>query len=148
MQECFSLKSKGIYESQEEFLSQCTILLQSSLDDNNMQIYLTAVEVVSVFIKKVANSEAVLDALPSLLQTVVLRTTDTNTRIRKRSVDVVNQIWEVQLNKKSNENASQIVANVLCDPLLNEKAIIGRLGLFIKKALLIESKEDISKKPL
>jgi hypothetical protein len=60
-----------------------------------MQIYLTAVEVVSVFIKKVANSEAVLDALPSLLQTVVLRTTDTNTRIRKRSVDVVNQIWEV-----------------------------------------------------
>ena len=37
---------------------------------------------------------------------------------------------------------------MLCDPSLNEKAIIGRLGLFIKKALLIESKEDISKKPL
>jgi hypothetical protein len=31
-----------------------------------------------------------------------------------------------------------MIANVLCDPALNEKAIIGRLGLFIKKALLIE----------
>jgi hypothetical protein len=40
------------------------------------------------------------------------------------------------------------VANVLCDQSLNEKAIIGRLGLLIKKALLIESKEDMSKKPL
>jgi len=71
-----------------------------------MQIYLTAVEVAAIFIKKVANTEAVLDALPSLIQALVLRTTDTNTRIRKRSVDVVNQIWEIQLNKKSNENAS------------------------------------------
>jgi len=35
----------------------------------------------------------------------------------------------------------------LFDPTLNEKAIIGRLGLFIKKAISIESKEDISKKP-
>ena len=55
-----------------------------------MQIYLIAVDVASVFIKKVANTEAVLDALPSLLQALVLRTTDTNTRIRKRSVDVIN----------------------------------------------------------
>lgn len=55
-----------------------------------MQIYLTAVEVAAIFIKKVANTEAVLDALPSLIQALVLRATDTNTRIRKRSVDVVN----------------------------------------------------------
>lgn len=84
------MKSKGILEHEEEFLGQCTILLQSSLDDNNMQIYLTAVEVAAIFIKKVANTEAVLDALPSLIQALVLRATDTNTRIRKRSVDVVN----------------------------------------------------------
>ena len=41
-----------------------------------------------------------------------------------------------------------MVAKVLCDPALSEKAIVGRLGLFIKKALLIESSQDISKKPL
>jgi hypothetical protein len=67
MQECFSLQSKGMLEQDEEFLNQCTILLQTSLDDNNMQIYLIAVDVAAVFVKKVANTEAVLDALPSLL---------------------------------------------------------------------------------
>lgn len=41
-----------------------------------------------------------------------------------------------------------MIAQVLTDPALNEKAIIGRLGLFIKKAILIESSQDINKKPL
>lgn len=41
-----------------------------------------------------------------------------------------------------------MVANVLCDAALQEKAIVGRIGLFIKKALLIDSAQDISKKPL
>lgn len=89
-----------------------------------------------------------MDALPSLLQSVACRTTDTNTRIRKRSVEVIFQVWDIQLNKKSTLSASQIIANVLCDPTLNEKAIIGRLGLFIKKTLLIESTQDLSKKPI
>lgn len=52
---------------------------------------------------------------------------------------MINQVWDITLNKKSSQSASQMTANVLTDPLLNEKAIIGRLGLFIKKALLIES---------
>ena len=52
------------------------------------------------------------------------------------------------MNKKSNISSSQMVANVLMDSSLGEKAIIGRLGLFIKKALLIESSQDLSKKPL
>lgn len=34
----------------------------------------------------------------------------------------------------------------MTDP--SEKAIVGRLGLFIKKAALIESSEDLSQKPL
>ena len=40
------------------------------------------------------------------------------------------------------------MATVLTDSNLNEKAIVGRLGLFIKKALLIEGGEDLSKKPM
>jgi hypothetical protein len=31
---------------------------------------------------------------------------------------------------------------------LNEKAIAGRLGLFIKKIIHIEDKEDINNKPI
>ena len=84
--------------------------------------------------------------MPNLIQTVVLRTTDTNTRVRKRSIDVINQLWEITLNRKANLSASQMVANCLCDAQLSEKAIVGRLGLFIKKAMLIESADDMSKK--
>ena len=91
-----------ILDDEEEFLTQCVILLQTSLDENNIQIYLIAVEVLSLFVAKVQTSEALLDALQNLIQTVVSRTTDTNTRVRKRSVDVINQIWEIQLNKKAN----------------------------------------------
>lgn len=39
-----------------------------------------------------------------------------------------------------------MVANCLCDAQLGEKAIVGRLGLFIKRAMLIESADDLSKK--
>ena len=41
-----------------------------------------------------------------------------------------------------------MIAAVLCDSNLSEKAIVGRLGLFIKKALLIENAEDLNKKPM
>ena len=78
-----------------------------------------------------------------------MHTTDTNTRVRKRSVEVINQVWDISpLNRKASQTSSQIIANVLTDAGLNEKAIIGRLGLFIKKAILIEKSADLSKKPL
>lgn len=35
---------------------------------------------------------------------------------------------------------------MLCDPQLQEKAIVGRLSLFIKKALMIESGEELTKR--
>lgn len=37
---------------------------------------------------------------------------------------------------------------MLCDTNLGDKAIVGRLGLFIKRAALIECAEDLSKRPL
>ena len=115
MSELFALDTGDCLEGEEEFLNECSILLQTSLNENNIQIYLIAVEVVLLFILKVASSEAVLDAFPSFLSTVVQRTTDTNTRVRKRSVEVINQVWDITLNKKSNISASQHIANVLMD---------------------------------
>lgn len=51
MQECFNLDVKdSLAVGEEDFLNQCSILLQTSLDENNIQIYLIAVEVVSAFI--------------------------------------------------------------------------------------------------
>jgi hypothetical protein len=47
------------------------------------------------------------------------------------------------------DSVPQIIAEVICDSTLQERAIIGRLGLFIKRCSNIENSlnEDISKKP-
>jgi hypothetical protein len=57
-------------------------------------------------------------------------------------------VWDISLNKKASLTSSQIIANVITDQSLNEKAIVGRLGLFIKKAILLETAQDLNKKPL
>ena len=51
-------------------------------------------QVASVFLPKTLEFEIVMDSLPSLVKSIVLHTTDTNTRVRKKSVDLINQIWE------------------------------------------------------
>ena len=70
------------------------MILRSCLEENNIQIYLVGVQTASIFLQKALNNEIVLDALPTLLRAVILRTTDTNTRVRKKSIDLVNQIWD------------------------------------------------------
>ena len=39
-----------------------------------------------------------------------------------------------------------MIAGVLCDAQLHEKAIVGRLSLFIKKSMMIESGEELNKR--
>jgi hypothetical protein len=45
--------------------------------------------------------EVVADSISGIVKAVVLKTTDTNTRVRKRSVELINQIWEGVVHKKS-----------------------------------------------
>jgi len=90
MQECFNLELGEALNNEDEFLSECTTLLQTALDDNNIQIYLIAVEVILQFIQKLSTTEVVYDCLQNIIQSLVLHTTDTNTRVRKRSVEVIN----------------------------------------------------------
>lgn len=59
-----------------------------------MTIYLQAIQVGSIFFAKALVSEVVQGSLQSLIQPIILRTNDTNTRIRKKSVDLVYQIWD------------------------------------------------------
>ena len=42
----------------------------------------------------------------------------------------------------------QIIAQVICDPQNGEKAIIGWLGLFIKRASSVDGAKDLATKPL
>jgi hypothetical protein len=77
------------------------MLLKQSLEENNIQIYLIAVESASIFLTKAIEFEVVVDSISGIVKAVVLRTTDTNTRVRKRSVELINQIWDGQIHKKS-----------------------------------------------
>jgi len=78
-----------------------------------------------------------------------LRTTDTNTRIRKKSVDIIYQVWdfkviqpkakevfgkEAGIPSNSQDSVSTMMANIITNTNLGEKSIIGRLGLLIKRA--------------
>jgi hypothetical protein len=42
----------------------------------------------------------------------------------------------------------QVIAQVICEPQHGEKAIVGRLGLFIKRAQEINGCKDLLNKPL
>lgn len=77
----------------DDFLQNATVLLKSTLEDNNLNLYMQAVDVAFAFFKKALHTEAVQGALPALIRPVVLRTTDTNTRVRKRSVELLLQVW-------------------------------------------------------
>ena len=156
MLECFENASQLEIASYEGFVTECTILLKDSLETNNMTVYMVAIQVASVFLEKTLHLETVKEALQSYIKAIVLHTTDTNTRVRKKSIDLINQLWSFEVNKSSaginggkgseELSTSALIASVLMDSTLNEKAIVGRLGLFIKKTLLIESIEDLNKK--
>lgn len=160
MQEIYEMVSFSVLKEQADFIGECVKIIKQCLDENNIQIYLVAIQVASVFLAKTLNVEVVTESLPSLLKSVVLRTTDTNTRVRKKSIDLVFQIWDHNTNKagatgsiqpsgtklENEHSISVTIANVLCEPSLHDKAIVGRLSLFIKKAMMVESGEDLNKK--
>lgn len=87
------LESTHAKKLSEEFLSNSTVLLKSALEDNNMNMYLQALDVAALLFTKALYTDIVIGTLPSLVKPIILRTTDTNTRIKKRSVEVINQIW-------------------------------------------------------
>ena len=89
MQETYEIVSAKLLHQKPDFIAQCLAILKQCLDENNIQIYLVAIQVTSIFLTKVLYVELVMESLPGLIKSVVLRTTDTNTRVRKKSIDVV-----------------------------------------------------------
>lgn len=139
--------------TEPELLNTIVSLLKGCLDANNMTIYLVAVDATHYFFLKTLANPIVMTNLESLIEPIIMRTTDTNTRVRKKSVDLVFQVWntkpkgQAEMNaifgskeQASNqsapkiENIGSIMASVICNPDIGEKSIIGRLGLFIKRA--------------
>jgi hypothetical protein len=58
----------------------------------------------------------------------MLKSTDTNTRVRKKSIDLVNQIWDSNATsnavaviksggkQRDHDSISLMIADVICDP--------------------------------
>lgn len=79
---------------EDKFLQTCLILLKTGLEENNMATYLLSVDATSIFFAQTLSSDTVHGSLQSMVTPIILRTTDTNTRIRKKSVDLIYQIWD------------------------------------------------------
>ena len=50
--------------------------------------------------------------------------------------------------EKRKDHISALIGEVICDPMHGEKAIIGRLGLLIKRGSKVEGGKDLLDKPL
>ena len=95
------------------------MLLKACLEENNLNLYIMAVDVSGVLFAKAISHEVVLGSLPSLIKAVVLKTTDVNTRVRKHSVDLINQLWNVSMQTGEagkKDSISGMIAEVLVDP--------------------------------
>lgn len=60
------------------------------MEENNISVYLFALEVTNLFFQKAINTEVVMGSVSSLIKAIVMKTADTNTRVRKKSVDLIN----------------------------------------------------------
>lgn len=70
-----------------------------------MTIYLIAIDVAHYFFGRTLNSLQVLQKLDCLVEPIILRCTDTNTRVRKKSVDVIFQVWNFKTKNNNELNA-------------------------------------------
>ena len=104
MKEAFEQQGNKKVLSQEDFLTNCTVVLKTCFEENNISLYLSAVEVAQVFFSRVLFTDMVMNSLQNLVRPLILKTTDTNTRVRKKSVDLINQIWDTQPPSQGNKD--------------------------------------------
>jgi hypothetical protein len=117
--------------------------LISALSDNNTSLYLVAIDLASVFFNKTltCNYDLLFSKFAEISKPILLRSNDTNTRARKKSIDCIVGLWkEAFVNaklmkhyKNSDTSISCKIADAIINPELQEKAIFGRLSILVKR---------------
>jgi hypothetical protein len=89
------------------------------------------------------NYDVLISSIDSLVQPLSLHTNDTNTRVRKKSTEVILELWAnsfQNINQKytsfmqdSETSVSAKIACALMDSKLGEKAVIGRINVYSKR---------------
>jgi len=114
-------------------------LITTSLNESNISIYLLAVDVVNTYFSASlqVNYDNLMKSIEELLTPLLLRSNDTNTRVRKKSIEAVTSLWNglfSEINPKYEElvqdsetSLSVKLFEVLTSGGLGEKAILGRL---------------------
>ena len=120
-------------------------LLNSWLNENNISIYLVAVEVVSSFFKiwLIKNYDILINTLDSLVQPISLRTNDTNTRVKNKSIDTILELWKnwftninqkyIQYMQDSETSVSSKISWILMDSKQGDKSIQGRINVYSRR---------------
>jgi len=106
---------------------------------------LIAIDVVNLFFYKCLNKnyDLLISNIDDLIQPISLRTNDTNTRVRKKSSEVILELWNNCINNINHKYVSYIqdsetsvsskIASMLINTKLGEKSILGRLYVFSKR---------------
>ena len=89
------------------------------------------------------NYDVLINSIDSLVQPLSLHSNDTNTRVRKKSSEVILDLWNNSfrnINQKyasfmqdSDTSVSSKIALILMDSKLGEKSVIGRMNVFSKR---------------
>lgn len=89
------------------------------------------------------NYDVLMSTLDSMVQPISLRTNDTNTRVKNKSIDVILELWMnciTNINQKymmflqdSDTSISAKISNVLMDSKQGEKSIQGRLNTYSRR---------------
>jgi hypothetical protein len=61
--DCFENSVANEITGDQKLIAECTSLLLESLETNNMQVYITALQAASVFLEKTISCEIVQDSL-------------------------------------------------------------------------------------
>lgn len=139
------LKSNENAVTNSNFANTWVELLTACLEENNISIYLVAVEVANMFFNRclLRNYDVLINSIDSLVQPLSLHSNDTNTRVRKKSSEVILDLWNNSfrnINQKyasfmqdSDTSVSSKIALILMDSKLGEKSVIGRMNVFSKR---------------
>ena len=148
------LKNNEDAITNDSFATTSVELLSSCLEENNISIYLVAVDVAGLFFSKWLhrNYDILINSIDSLVQPITLRTNDTNTRVRKKSIEVILNLWNNSFNninqkycqfmQDSETSAPCKIASLLMDSKQGEKAIIGRISLYSQRLQYMTTKHD------
>lgn len=151
------LKNNEDSITNESFAKTSAELLGSCLEENNISIYLVAIDVVSLFFNRclARNYEILINSLDTLIQPISLKTNDTNTRVRKKSTEVILDLWDnsfKNINQKfssmmqdSETSVSSKIAILLMDAKQGEKGIVGRINAYSQRLQFLTGENDENK---